>query len=98
MLRNDIIKNPTAHQIEFLTNKKTKNAAQAVISANRSELERTPLDSFTDDELVQAKQLLANEMDFVKQKMAHSDLPLDAYSKVWEECYNQVSLLLFWKV
>ncbi|KXJ23705.1 cell division cycle 5-related protein [Exaiptasia diaphana] len=93
MLRNDIIKNPTSHQIEQLTNKKSKNAAQAVISANRAELKREPLDSFTDDELAQAKNLLNNEMEFVKQRMGHGDLPLDAYSKVWEECYNQVLFL-----
>jgi len=91
MLRNDIVKNPTPHQIDLLTNKKTKNTAQTVITANRAELEREPLDSFTDDELAHAKSLLAEEMESVKHKMAHSDLPIDAYSKVWEECYNQVS-------
>ena len=92
MLRNDIVKNPTSHQIESLTNKKTKSSAQVVIAANRAELEREPMEAFTDDELDHAKNLLADEMEFVKQKMAHSDLPIDAYSKVWEECYNQVSL------
>lgn len=26
----------------------------------------------------------------VKAAMGHGDLPIDAYSQVWEECYNQV--------
>jgi len=38
----------------------------------------------------QAKDLLTQEMDYVKQKMNHGDLSLDAYTKVWHECYAQV--------
>ncbi|XP_001630383.2 cell division cycle 5-related protein [Nematostella vectensis] len=93
MLRNDIINHPTSQQIESLTNKKTRNAAQAVITGNRAALERDPMENFTDEELSSAKNLLRQEMDFVKSKMAHSDLPLEAYSKVWEECYAQVLFL-----
>ena len=26
----------------------------------------------------------------MKNAMGHGDLPIDAYSQVWEECYNQV--------
>lgn len=29
-------------------------------------------------------------MEVVKEGMAHGDLPLDAYSQVWDECYSQV--------
>ena len=41
----------------------------------------------------QAKELLQVEMDYVKQKMGHGDLSLEAYTKVWEECYSQVLFL-----
>ena len=32
-------------------------------------------------------------MEFVKQKMGHGDLSLEAYTQVWEECYSQVLYL-----
>lgn len=41
--------------------------------------------------LLQAKEILKAEAEVVKNAMGHGDLPLDAYSQVWEECYNQVS-------
>lgn len=39
---------------------------------------------------VQAQDLLKQEMAYVKQKMGHGDLSIEAYTKVWEECYSQV--------
>ena len=90
MMRHDIVNNPTARQIESIGHKKTKNAAQAVITANRTALQGAPLERFTDDEMVNAKQVLANEMEYVRSRMAHGELPIQAYSKVWEECYAQV--------
>ena len=91
MLRHDIVNNPTAAQIENLTHKKSKNAARLVVAANRAELEREPLENLTEKEIANAKELLGNEMEFVKSKMAHGDLPIESYTKVWEECYAQVS-------
>lgn len=38
----------------------------------------------------QAKELLKNEMEVVKQGMNHGELPIEAYSQVWQECYKQV--------
>ncbi len=40
-----------------------------------------------------AKELLAEEMKVVKTGMNHPDLPIEAYSQVWEECYKQVLYL-----
>lgn len=93
MIRSDIVNHPTAQQIENLTHKKSKNAAQAVIAATRAALEIEPLESFTEKEIAHAKELLANEMEFVRSKMAHGDLPIESYTKVWEECYAQVLFL-----
>ncbi len=31
-------------------------------------------------------------MDYVKHKMSHGDLSIQAYNQVWEECYSQVKL------
>jgi len=93
MIRNDIVSHPTALQIENLTHKKSKNAAQAVIAANRAALESEPLESFTEKEIANARDLLAGEIEFVQSKMAHGDLPIESYTKVWEECYAQVLFL-----
>ena len=92
MLRNDIVNHPASNQVELLKQKKTRNAVQAVISANQAALERDGYEKFTEEEMNDAKKLLAKEMDFVKQRIGHGDLPLESYSKVWEECYAQVSL------
>lgn len=90
MVRNDVVNHPTALQIENLTHKKTKSAAQTIIAANRAALESEPLETFTEKEIANARELLAKEMEFVRSKMAHGDLPIESYTKVWEECYAQV--------
>ena len=94
MIRHDIVNHPTALQIENLTHKKSKSAAQAVIAANQAALDTNPLETFTDKEIANAREVLANEMEFVKSKMAHGDLPIESYTKVWEECYAQVLFVL----
>jgi hypothetical protein len=91
MLRNDIVKHPTSHQVELLKQKKTRSSAQAVIAANQAALEHERFESFTEEDLADAKKLLQKEMEFVKQRIGHGDLHLDSYSKVWQECYAQVS-------
>lgn len=96
MIRHDIVNHPTPLQIEILTHKKSKSAAQAVMAANQAALDANPLETFTDKEIANAREVLANEMEFVKSKMAHGDLPIESYTKVWEECYAQV--LFFYSV
>ena len=41
----------------------------------------------------QAKSVLQEEMNYVKHKMNHGELSLEAYTQVWEECYAQVLYL-----
>ncbi|XP_028414802.1 cell division cycle 5-related protein-like [Dendronephthya gigantea] len=93
MLRNDIVNHPTSSQVELLKQKKTRNAVQAVIAANQAALERDQHEKFTEEEMTDAKKMLAKEMDFVKQRIGHGDLPIESYSKVWDECYAQVMFL-----
>ncbi|XP_046848614.1 cell division cycle 5-related protein-like [Xenia sp. Carnegie-2017] len=93
MLRNDIVNHPTHGQVELLKQKKTRNAVQAVISSNQVALERDPFEAFTEEEMAEAKKTLAKEMDYVKQRIGHGDLPIESYSKVWDECYAQVMFL-----
>ena len=90
MLRHDIVNNPTSRQIEALTQKKTRNSAQSVVAANRAALESNPLEPLTEEDIAGARDLLNREMEFVKSKMGHGELPIESYSKVWAECYNQV--------
>lgn len=83
MLQYDNLKNP-------LPTPKRSNLSQAQQLAF---LEQHPYDNFTADELTSAKDLLKNEMEVVKQGMNHGELPLDAYTQVWEECLGQVLFL-----
>lgn len=93
MLRHDIVNHPSRNQIELLKQKKTRNACQAVIAANQAALARDKYEKFAEEEMNNAKKLLQKEMEFVKQRIGHGDLPLESYSKVWEECYAQVMFL-----
>ena len=34
--------------------------------------------------------MLGKEMEYVKSRMGHGELSMEAYCKVWEECYSQV--------
>lgn len=38
--------------------------------------------------------MIKEEMAAVKEGMAHGELSLESYSKVWEECLSQVSFLM----
>ena len=91
MLRNDVVDHPSNNQMELLKQKKTRNSVQAVIAANQAALERDHYEKFSEEEMGEAKKLLGKEMEYVKQRIGHGDLPLESYSKVWEECYAQVS-------
>ncbi|CAB4038933.1 cell division cycle 5 [Paramuricea clavata] len=93
MLRNDIVHHPTSNQVELLKQKKTRNSVQAVIAANQAALERDQYEKFNEEEMADAKKLLVKEMEYVKQRIGHGDLPLESYSKVWNECYAQVMFL-----
>ena len=92
MLRHDIVTHPTQNQINALNTKKTRNAAQNIIMNNKKILSQQPLDDISEDEMNAARKLLNDEISIVKNAMAHGDLTIDAYTKVWDECYGQVRI------
>ncbi|XP_044262430.1 cell division cycle 5-like protein [Tribolium madens] len=79
MLQYDNLKNPNV----------TKRSALAQ-AQQLAFLEQHPYDDFKSDDLKMAKQLLKREMEVVKYGMGHGELPLEAYTQVWEECLGQV--------
>ena len=91
MVRNDVVMHPNLTQQSLLSSKKTRGPVQGIINANRNALKADPLEKFTDEELANAKKLLKEEIEVVKKIMGHGDINLDVYTKVWEECYGQVS-------
>ena len=91
MVRNDVVTHPNLTQQSLLSSKKTRGPVQGIINANRNALKADPLEKFTDEELANAKKLLKEEIEVVKKIMGHGDINLDVYTKVWEECYGQVS-------
>ena len=93
MVRNDVVYHPTQATLDALNGKKTRNNAQAVISNTKRVLDEDPLEEVTREEMDAARELLAAEMDAVKKAMAHGELQLEVYTKVWDECYGQLLFL-----
>ncbi|PIK61648.1 putative cell division cycle 5-like protein-like [Apostichopus japonicus] len=87
MLHFDGFKNPVTDQS---INKKMEKSVQATYAAY---LEQHPYKEVTEEEITEARELLRQEMEVVKEGMGHGDLSLDAYSQVWDECQSQVLYL-----
>ncbi|XP_072035693.1 cell division cycle 5-like protein [Amphiura filiformis] len=90
MLHFDSLKNPvveTTRKGEKPASAKTNPAVHA------GYLERHPYDQIGSEDIEEAKELLQAEYDVVKQGMGHGNLPLDAFTQVWEECQSQVLYL-----
>merc|ERR1712110_498773 len=94
MMHYDYVETPTAAQ-RGENNKKKSGSERGILNEQRHRqyLEKHPYQTFTDDEMKGAKELLKKEMDAVKQGMSHGDLSLEAYTQVWEECLAQVLYL-----
>ncbi|XP_067945595.1 cell division cycle 5-like protein [Watersipora subatra] len=91
MMHHDALETPTAGQAmanaTVVKRGKSKETGQ---TQHMNYLERNPYEDFTMDELLEARTMLKAEAEVVKSAMGHGELPIDAYSQVWEECYNQV--------
>ncbi|KAI4473306.1 hypothetical protein M0804_015407 [Polistes exclamans] len=84
MMQYDALQNPMQQN--------RKSASNSLAQAP-SYLEQHPYINFEEEELDAAKKLLTDEMNVVKDGMAHGDLSLDAYTTVWEECLSQILYL-----
>ncbi|KAH8379246.1 hypothetical protein KR009_003876 [Drosophila setifemur] len=59
----------------------------------QSYFKANPYEEISQAELAQARQMLGEEMEVVKERMSHGELPLDVYAQVWQECLGQVLYL-----
>lgn len=91
MMHHDALETPTLQQ-QGLGSKKGERGIVGE-DAHRAYLERHPYREYSKEELDEAKRMLEAEMDVVKAGMQHGELPLDAYTQVWEECLSQVLFL-----
>ncbi len=94
MIRHDVVHNPNLTQQHAMNSKKSKSQVQSVINSNKNALKADPLEQFTDQEMDDAKKLLKDEIEVVKKIIGHGEVNVDVYTKVWEECYDQVSLVI----
>jgi len=94
MLHHDTVYTPTPQQ-QGITGKNKQPSQKFIVSQAQhlAFLESHPYREVEEEEMEDAKTLLRQEMEFVKQKMGHGDLSLEAYTQVWEECYSQVLYL-----
>ncbi|EDV38652.1 uncharacterized protein Dana_GF24891 [Drosophila ananassae] len=67
--------------------------SQQKLEQLQSYFKANPYEEITQAELAIAKQMLVDEMDVVKERMGHGELPLDVYAQVWQECLGQVLYL-----
>lgn len=80
MLRHDLVHHPPL----------AGPANKAAVHRAKAELETTPLEPLTEEELQEARSSLEHEMGVVKEGMGHKELSLAEYSSIWEECYKEV--------
>lgn len=94
MMHYDCLETPTPAQ-RGEGSKKKSGADRGILNEQQHRLymDKHPYQTFSDDEMAGAKELLTKEMEAVKQGMSHGDLSLDAYTQVWEECLAQVLYL-----
>lgn len=85
MLHYDAMMNPTVSGVAQQDKKRLQQAQDYI--------KQSTYDQLDDEDLEAAKELLKEEMQVVKNGMAHGDLSLENYSQVWEECLSQVLYL-----
>nr|XP_018905545.1 PREDICTED: cell division cycle 5-like protein [Bemisia tabaci] len=85
MLHYDALQNPVPSE------KKQSNVVSQ--AQHLAYLEQHPYQPVPLEDIEEAKKLLTEEMNVVKQGMGHGDLSIDAFSQVWEECLSQVLYL-----
>ena len=92
MLHHDCLETPTPAQMGENSKKK---GDRAIVNeqSHRHYLEKHPYQKFDDEEMALARQVLADEMQVVREGMGHGELGLEAYTQVWEECLAQVLYL-----
>jgi len=90
MMHYDNLHNPTQSEGAKKGGQQTGPATQA---EHLAYLKQFPYETFSPDLIAKAKEMLVEEMGYVKQRMGHGDLSLDAYSQVWDQCYAQVLFL-----
>lgn len=66
---------------------------QSALQQLQTYLDHNRYEEFEEDELIVAKDMLAEEMQIVKTGMAHGELSIESYSQVWKECLSQVLYL-----
>ena len=88
MLHNDAVKFPSNN-----SGKATQKQLASEMAKHQEYLKTKPLLPVADSDLEIAKQMLDKEMANVQTMVGHGELSMDAYTKVWEECYGQVLYL-----
>ncbi|XP_044012402.1 cell division cycle 5-like protein [Aphidius gifuensis] len=66
---------------------------QTIISQAQKYIEDHPYEDYDKEDLDSASKMIADEMQIVKEGMAHGELGIDAYTTVWEECLGQILYL-----
>jgi len=90
LLHYDALNNPTEQQLT-IANAKARSGSS--YNSHAAYLAKHPYQSVEEEDLEQARNLLKEEMLFLKEKMGHGELSMHAYTTVWEECISKVFYL-----
>lgn len=95
MMHYDALYSPTPQQMGVTPGGKKPAGQKGVVNQalHLAYLDEHPYVKYEDQDIQQAKEVLQQEMQMVKEGMGHGDLSLDAFSQVWDECYAQVLFL-----
>lgn len=87
LYHHDALMHPTDEQQQLAAKSKSALATHhAYLKDNQYELLEL-------NDLKEAKQMLQEEMESIKNTIGHGDVSSETYDSVWEECYSQVLYL-----
>lgn len=88
MLHNDALNYPAPNQISSKQNKRAQLPASHV-----AYLERNMYEEVSKEDLEEAREVLLEEVLYVKQEMDHGEVTIEAFDQVWNECFDEVLFL-----
>ncbi|KPM01206.1 cell division cycle 5-like protein [Sarcoptes scabiei] len=91
----DALINPTDEQLKFMAYKSStaKNESKSYETLLANYLDKHPIEPIDDKDLSVAKTLLQEEMELIKERMAHENLEPEVHAKIWDECHSQLLYL-----
>ncbi|OAF70328.1 Pre-mRNA-splicing factor CEF1 [Intoshia linei] len=90
MLHYDYLNDPSSNQLYEASQQKNK---LEFTKQSTTYLKQHDYAHFQIEEINSSRDLINQEIKYVKKKMEHGEISSDVYSKVWNDCYSQILYL-----